>query len=85
MLVTTLSLPIEATVADAYQRSSDDERERATAMVNTLLKAMLLPAGSQREKLAAFDRAAERAAEEAQASGWNDDLDAALLRGDFDD
>lgn len=79
--MTTLSLPADDATAAAFDALPPDEQERLTLLLTAMLRAAVR---SPADRLAAFRRTADALGAEAQANGWNDDLDAALLRGDFD-
>ena len=78
----TLSIQIDEPTAAAYDSASPEERERIERRLTTLLRASLT---SKQDRIDAFVDAADVAGREAQANGWTDDLDAALLKGEFDD
>lgn len=86
--MTTLTIPIDSALAEAYDRATAAEREKTITLLSSFAEAMLrralgntLARGEQAE---ALKRVSDEAGAEARSNGWNDDLDAALLRGDFD-
>ena len=79
--MTTLPIPVDDETAAAYESATPEERERAASVASALLKASLSPRAG---RLDAFRAVADATGAEAQANGWTDELDAALLRGDFD-
>ena len=79
--MTTLPLPVDEATAAAFESVPPDERERLARCAATFLQEML----DRRARSERFQEIADRLGAEAQANGWNDELDAALLRGDFDD
>ncbi len=80
--MTTLPIPIDEATAAAYEAAPEDQRRRLAEMAAGFLSAVLLP---EDERLERFRRSADALGKEARAGGWNDELDAQLLRGDFDD
>ena len=76
--MTTLPLPIDDATATAYQSASPTERRR---IAQDFFRFALLPNG---ERTDAYRRAANALGADAQAAGWDGELDAALLRGDLD-
>ena len=79
--MTTLPLPVDEPTATAFESAPPQERERIEQLLLALLQLSVAP---KETRLEAFREAADAAGREAQANGWTDDLDAALLRGDFD-
>ena len=79
--MTTLPLPVDDTIAAAYAAASPEERERIEYLASVFLRVSLLDRRSRSER---FQDLADRLGAEARANGWTDEMDAALLRGDFD-
>lgn len=80
--MTTIPIPVDDTAAEAFQAAPAAEQARLSSLVSALFRATL---SSSEDREAQFRRAADASGREAQARGWNDELDQALLRGDFDD
>lgn len=79
--MTTLSIPVDDILAAAYESAPPEERERLAHLTTVLFRMSLL---DRRSRSVRFQDLADRLGQEARANGWNDDLDAALLRGEFD-
>ena len=84
--MTTLPIPVDDDTAAAFLEASEDTREQITQFVASYVQSALQTRDFQtrEEKSAALQEAADRLSAQAKANGWNDELDAALLRGDFD-
>ena len=78
----TLAIPVDDATAEAYRRASQAERDHLAELAAWMINASLTSGESRSES---FRRVADAAGREAQDNGWNDALDAALLRGDLDD
>ena len=79
--MTTLPIPVDEVTAAAYESASVEERERSARVAAAVIRASLVTEKTPGERFALL---ADRLGAEAQANGWNDELDEALLRGDFD-
>ena len=79
--MTTLTIPIDEPTAAAYAAASDDEREQLAQRAAVLVRLALLDHRSPSER---FQQIADVLGWEARSNGWTDDMDEALLRGDFD-
>ncbi len=82
--MTTLPIPVDDETAAAFQEASKDAREQITQGVADFMKATVRTEQERAERSASSRRVADETGAMAQANGWNDELDAALLRGDFD-
>lgn len=80
--MTTLSIPVDDATAKAYRSASEPERDTLARFAASMIRASL---ASRENRLQAFRDVADATGAEAQQNGWNDELDQALLRGDFDD
>lgn len=80
--MTMLHIPVEDDVAAVYESAGPQERERLALLMTSLLRASRLDRRSRSER---FQDLADRLGEEARSNGWTDEMDAALLRGEFDD
>ena len=79
--MTTLPIQIDDATAEAFQGADEAQKHQIAMFVNHYVNAALRTRG---ERSAQFRAAADALGASAQANGWNDELDAALLRGDFD-
>ena len=70
--------------AAAFRAASENTRDRVSQAVANYLKEVVRTERERAERVASFERVADRLGAMAQANGWTDELDAALLRGDFD-
>ena len=84
--MTTLPIPVDDDTATAFHQASEDTRERIARFVASYVQgALQSDAGRTREpRSARFQEIADALGREARANGWTDEMDAALLRGDFD-
>ena len=82
--MTTLPIPVDDETAAAFQEAPEDTREQITQAVADYMKATVRTEQERADRSASFRRVADEVGAIAQANGRNDELDAALLRGDFD-
>ena len=80
--MTTLPIQIDETTARAFEAAEPTRREQIALYVRSYIAQALL---SKEERVSLFVQAADALGAEAEANGWNDELNEALLRGDFDD
>jgi len=80
--MTTIPIPVDEATAQAFEAAAPTTREQIARFVQGYVARALL---SKEERIELFVQVADQVGATAQANGWNDELDAALLRGDFDD
>ena len=84
--MTTLPLPVDDETVAAYEAATEERREKAAQVASALFKAALrIPEQTKREKVDALIQTMEELSAQARANGWTDEMNEALLRGDFDD
>lgn len=80
--MTTIPIQVDDATAQAFESAPQTIREQIALFVQGYVSRALL---SKEERVELFVQVADELGRQAQANGWNDELDAALLRGDFDD
>ena len=79
--MTTLPIPVDERTANAFNSAAPSTQHRITDFVSDYLRAALL---SDAEQARAYGQAADALSASAEANGWTDSLNEALLRGDLD-
>ena len=83
--MTTLPIPVDEDTAAAFRDTPVDEREEITRFLTDYVRVkMRSRKQTKEERLDAFRRAADALSASAQANGWTEEMNEALLRGDFD-
>ena len=86
LAMTTLPIPVDEATAAAFQKVPADEQEEITRFLADYVRVKMRSRGqTKKERLDAFRRAADALSASAQANGWTEEMNEALLRGDFDD
>ena len=80
LAMATLPIPVDEATAEAFQNAPPDKQEEITSALAEYAKDALL----REERAAAVARAANTLAASAKANGWTEEMNEALLRGDFD-
>ena len=84
--MTTLPIPVDDETASAFEAAAPRDRERFVQIAATMLKAAVRSSKRTRaEKAEALRRSADALSASAQANGWTEEMNEALLRGDYDD
>ena len=82
----TLPLPVDDETVAAYEAAPVEKREKAAQVAAALFKAALrTPEQTKRERVDALLRTTNELSAKAKANGWTDEMNEALLRGNFDD
>ncbi len=79
---TTIPLRIDARTAAAYQSANPEVRRSAETKAADTLRLALL---SRKELATELRRFTAETGAAAEARGWTEEMDEALLRGDFDE
>ena len=81
--MTTLPIEIEVDdeTADAFREATPETREQIALALAATLRSRLR---SHAEPAEALLRTLDETSRQAQANGWTEDMNEALLRGDFD-
>lgn len=84
--MTTLPIPVDDETAAAFEAARPQDRERFVQVAAAVLKATVRSGETSRaEKADAVRRAADALSASARANGWTEEMNEALLRGDYDD
>ena len=81
--MTTLPIPVDDDTAAAFREASADVREQIVERVAIYVREAVR-AGETEPRSARLQEIADALGREARSNGWTDEMDAALLRGDFD-
>ena len=80
--MTTIDINVDEETAAAFEAAPPQKREQLLLMAAAIIRASL---AEREDKAEGVRRAAEALSREAQANGWTEEMNEALLRGDFDD
>ena len=81
--MTTLPIPVDDETAAAFREAPESTREEITQFVARYVRDAVRTDASEPPS-SRLGQIADALGREARANGWTDELDAALLRGDFD-
>lgn len=82
MSTETIPIAVSSQTATAFKKASPERRRAAQQKAAEILRLTLM----SRDELAdEYDRLTARTSAHAQAKGWTDEMNEALLRGDYDD
>lgn len=83
--MTTLTIELDDATATALQDVPADEREQIAQFLTDYVKtAVQSRERTKRERADALVQTMKEVSAQARANGWTDEMDEALLRGDFD-
>lgn len=80
--MTTIPIQVDDATARAFESAPQATREQIALLVRGYVSETIL---SKQERSKRFCAVADALGAEAASNGWSDDLNDALLRGEFDD
>ena len=76
-----ITIEVDEPTASAYRKASPDVKQAAQKKAAEIIRMALM---SREERADEFDRFTAQTGAHARAKGWTDEMNEALLRGDYD-